>query len=250
MIMAILDAFYLRHQVTPYVMLFVERDGSTYLTSMLQIHPAIEARYETFAVLEQRGVSAEEQLGWARDFLTPPLVGRRGAIGFKTKLVDVLDRDGFTRLLHERRAKIIHMQRMNRIKAVVSRINAFRLHEATGKWNLYDESERRPPMEIDVEEFHELVGEREKADEELEAYVHTLQLSTMRVRYEDLQLDKDSVARDVLAFLGVPHMALTGRPKKHTKDDLREVIINFDELRASFTGTSYVEMFDEVLAPS
>jgi len=248
--MAILDRFYLRHQVTPYVILFVERDGSTYLTSILQAHPAIAARYETFAVLEQQDASAREQLRWAREFLTPPLVGRKAASGFKTKLVDVLDQNGFAQLLQEKQVKIIHMQRMNRIKAVVSRINAFRLHEATGKWNLYDESERRPPMEIDVEEFHTLVKEREDAEEELEAYVRGLQLPTMRVRYEDLQLDKDGVVRDVLAFLEVPHMTLKGRSKKHTKDNLREVIINFDELRASFAGTGYVEMFDEVLAPS
>jgi hypothetical protein len=38
-IMPKLPGFYLRNQVTPYVILFIERDGSTYLSSLLISHP-------------------------------------------------------------------------------------------------------------------------------------------------------------------------------------------------------------------
>ena len=241
---------YFRFQVTPFVILFVERDGSTYLTSLLQSHPEILANYEKFAVIKDSGGTADEQLAWLKSFFNPPLFGRSGAIGFKTKLVDVLDMDRFTRLLREKRVKIIQMQRQNRIKAVVSRINARRLYEATGAWNLYQESDRRPPMTVDLEEFHSFVKEREAADQQLEEYVQELQLPTLLVRYEDLQVNRDAVIGQVLSFLNVPDIVLQARPKKHTKDDLREVIVNFDELRASFSGTQYEGMFDEVLDPS
>jgi hypothetical protein len=33
-------------------------------------------------------------------------------------------------------------------------------------------------------------------------------------------------------------------------NDLREAIVNFDELRARYAGTRYESMFDEVLAPA
>ncbi len=240
-----MSAIYLRPQVTPFVILFVERDGSTYMTSLLQEHPDIEAVFERFAVMKQKEQTAQEQLDWAREYWSPALVSKVGAIGFKTKLVDVLDLDGFTEVLHEKKVKIIYMYRRNRVKAVVSRINARRLHEATGNWNLYKDSDRQPPMTVDIDQFHHFVQEREDADNALAAYVESLQLPHMRIQYEDLQADKDGVLKEVFAFLGVPDVAVQGKTKKHTKDDLREVVVNFDELKASFAGTLYFDMFDE-----
>lgn len=239
-------SIFLRPQVTPFVILFVERDGSTYMTTLLQEHPDIETVFERFAVMKQKGQSAAEQLAWANEHWTPALVSKVGALGFKTKLVDVLDLDGFTRLLREKNVKILYMYRRNRIKAVVSRINARRLHEATGNWNLYKEADRQPPMTVDLAEFHQFVREREEADNALAAYVESLQLPQMRIQYEDLQADKDGVLKQIFTFLGVPDVAVQGKTKKHTSDDLREVVLNFDELKASFAGTPYFEMFDEV----
>jgi hypothetical protein len=87
-------------------------------------------------------------------------------LGFKTKLVDVLDLPGFTELLHRKKVRVIQMQRRNRVKAVISRINAARLHEASGKWNLYDESDRLPPLEVDIAQFDQYLKERIAADDE------------------------------------------------------------------------------------
>jgi LPS sulfotransferase NodH len=245
--MPLTHSIFFRNQVSPFVILFVERDGSTYLTSLLQTHPEIEAVYERFAVMVQKEQSGAEQLAWAREFWTPPFAGRKAAYGFKTKLVDVLDLPGFRQLLREKRVKIIHMQRENRIKAVVSRINARRLYEATGNWNLYKEQDRRPPMTVDIEEFHRFVREREEADRTLAEFVSTLALPTELVKYEELQSDKDGVIQRVSALLRVRPLPLEGKTKKHTKDDLREVITNFDALRDSFAGTPYEAMFTEVL---
>lgn len=241
-----MSTFYLRPQVTPFVILFVERDGSTYMISLLQEHPAVEAGYEQFAVMKQKDQSAAEQLAWAETLWTPPLVGKKAALGFKTKLVDVLDMEGFRHLLHEKKVKIIYMYRRNRIKAVVSRINAKRLHEATGYWNLYNEADRRPPMTVDIAQFHHFVREREEADAELAAFVQQLQLPNMQIQYEELQQNKEVVMQRLFSFLHVPELTVQGRTKKHTSDDLREVVLNFDELQASFAGTPYFEMFAEV----
>lgn len=241
--------FYIRHQVTPFVILFLERDGSTYMISMLNSHPEIETVYERFAVMRQKGQSGREQMAWAQDFLTPPLIGRKAAIGFKTKLVDVLDPEEFAQLLHEKECRIIHMRRRNRVKAVVSKINARRLYEATGNWNLYDKSDRRPPMTVAPERLAELLQEREELDEELREYVEGLDLPKLVVCYEDLLQERDSVLQEVFSFLGVRPYPVEETTKKHTKDDLREALENFDELRAQYVGTEYEQMFDEVLVP-
>ncbi|NLF65487.1 MAG: hypothetical protein GX579_12905 [Chloroflexi bacterium] len=248
--MALNRPFFLRQEVTPFVILFIERDGSTYMTSMLASHPAIEMVYERFSVMVLRGDGAAEQLAWAREYFTAPLIGRRAAMGFKTKLVDVLDPNGFATLLHEKGCHIIRMQRRNTVKAVVSRINARRLYEATGKWNLYDQSDRVPPAVIDPAEFHQYLQEREQDEQALDDYVQRLQLPTLPIAYEELLLDRDGVLASVFSFLGVEPHPVTAKTMKHTRDDLREAVTNFDELRESVAGTPYAAMFDEVLVPT
>jgi LPS sulfotransferase NodH len=238
---------FFRPQVTPYVILFIERDGSTYMTSLLMSHPHVQAIYERFAVLKQKGASAQEQLAWAENFYTPPLLNRKSALGFKTKLVDVLDLAGFTELLHRKNVRVIQMQRRNRVKAVISRINAARLHEASGKWNLYDESDRLPPLQVDLEQFSQYLNEREAADAELDNYVSNLQLPKHKIIYEELLVDKDRTLNELLDFLQVTRLALQSKTLKNTRDDLREAVSNLDELKAYFADSAYADMFNEVL---
>jgi LPS sulfotransferase NodH len=241
--------YYLRPQVTDYVILFIERDGSTYLTSMLMEHPDIQAEYEKFAVLRQQGAAGKEQLAWLDSFLTPPWIGKKAALGFKTKLVDVLDMNGFTRLLQNKSCHIIQMRRRNMVKAVVSRINARRLYEASGHWNLYKESDRMPPLDIDPEQFEQFLEERRQADQTLDDYVGNLDLPKIKVEYEDLLVNRDRVMKELFAFIKVRAQKLQGKTLKNTQDDLREVVLNFDDLRARYAGTVYEPMFDEVLVP-
>jgi len=238
---------YLRNQVTPFVILFIERDGSTYMVSMLSTHPQINADYERFAVMKVNGQSATEQIQWAKDLFSPSLITRQKAVGFKTKLKDVLDIDAFTELLNEKGVHIIQMHRRNVIKAAVSVINARRLHEKTGVWNLRQESDRLPPATIDLDEFDHLVQQREMLDQELAAYVSQFQLPRLQVCYEDLLVDRDGVLRQIFDFIGVDWFDVQGSTKKNTGDDLREAIANYDDLRARYAGTRYEEMFDEVL---
>ncbi len=240
-------SIFFRSQVNPFVILFVERAGSTYLISLLNSHPDILALREQFDVLKQEGKTAQEQLEWARTFLTPPLVGRNRARGFKTKLVDVLDRDGFARLLQELNCKIIQLQRQNSIKAVVSTINARRQYENSGTWNLLKESNRLPGFTVDLDEFNHLLKEREVWDRDLEDYVQHLGLATLTLYYEELLKDEAAFVRRVFSFLEVEPKPAQGITLKNTKDNLREVLLNYDELRARYANTRYEAMFDEVL---
>lgn len=239
--------FFFRSQVTPYVILFIERDGSTYMISLMTSHPQIQSVYERFAVMKQKGASAKEQINWARQFFTPPLITRYGAVGFKTKLVDILNKEEFSQLLIEKKARVIQMQRRNQVKAVVSRINAKRLHDATGNWNLYSEKERLPAFEIDPDVFHQYLLERVQADEELTNFTKKLNLPTLKMVYEDLLVNRDEILSRVFDFLGVDPFPVEGKTLKNTSDDLREVVLNFEQLRSKYTGTPFEKMFDEVL---
>jgi hypothetical protein len=236
-----------RFQVTRFVILFVERAGSTYLITALESHPGVLALNEKLGALRSKGQGAADQLEWTKAFFTPPLIGRHRAIGFKAKLVDVLDPAGFARLLQERRCKIIQLQRRNAVKGVVSTLNARRQFQVSGYWNLLSESTRQPAFLVDPEEFDSLLQTRERLDRELEQYVEYLRLPTLTLFYEDLLLNEQAFVGNALAFLGSTQRPRPGSTLKNTGDDLRQAILNFDELRLRYAGTRYEPMFNEVL---
>ncbi len=240
-------SIFLRNQVTKFVILFVERAGSTYLTTLLNSHPDILSLGEQLVVLTQNGADAETQLDWTKKFLTPPIVGRNKARGFKTKHIDISDPNGFTHLVKQLDCKIILLQRQNSIKAVVSTINAQRLWEKSGYWNLLNEENRMSSFSVDPDMFDELLQTRLQLDAEIEQYASNLQLPMLSLYYEDLLRDKNLFLSQIYSFLGVKPKPAEGITKKNTKDDLREVIVNFDELRAKYTNTEFEPMFEEVL---
>lgn len=235
-----------RFQATPFVILFVERAGSTFLITALKSHPQILALTEKFDAMNKEGRSAADQLEWSRAFLTPPLIGKHRAIGFKTKLIDVLDQDGFAALLRERKCRIIQLQRRNTVKAVVSTMNAKRQWEVSGNWNLLSESTRLPAFEVDPAEFAALLAQREEWDRQVESYTAALQLPTLRLWYEDLLADKVAFMDKAVTFLTGRTERLEGGTLKNTGDDLRKAILNFEALRNRYAGTRYETMFDEV----
>ncbi len=241
---------YFRFQVNRFVILFVERAGSTYLTTLLNSHPEIRCVTEKLDAIKQEGKGAQAQLEWTDKYLTPPFIGSNRAIGFKTKELDILDQQGFQRILAQKNCRIIQLQRQNTVKAVISTINARRLHDKSGSWNLLKESDRRPPMEVDLDEFDQLIKLREKWDQDLEAYVQQLDLPTISLFYEELLEDEAVLVSKIFNFLEVPHQPVKGKTIKNTKDNLREAIINFDELRAKYANSVYGPMFDEVLVTS
>jgi len=236
---------FFRPQVNNFVLFLVARVGSTYLTSLMRSHPQILALSEELRDLEEQG--AEVQLSWSEKFLTPPLVGKHKARGFNVQLVHLCDPDRFARLLQEKDCKVIHMQRRNRVKAVISRINGKRLYNKTGMWGLFDESNRLPPLQVDLAQFEEFLKHREKMDFEMEAYVKNLGRPLLPLYYEDLLEDQDAFLDGLYEFLEVDPFRVEGETLKITSDNLREVVLNFDELRACYVGTQYEHMFDEVI---
>jgi LPS sulfotransferase NodH len=237
----------LSHQFVPDVILFIERDGSTYLSSLLSSHPYIEAVYERFAVLKQKNATSEDQLNWAKKFFTPSYINTMSARGFKTKLIDILDQEKFKDLCIKKNLRIIHMHRRNRVKAVISKINAKRLYDKSGYWNLYEEKDRIPATLFDINQIDELMIEREMLENELDKYVISLNLPTLKVTYEDLLTKKDVSLKTIFDFLKVPMKPVESKTIKHTDDDLQNVILNFEEVKNHYINTPYFDLFSEAI---
>ncbi len=245
--MSFLRPYYFRSQVNKFIVLFVERAGSTYLVTLLNSHPDILSLREEFSALRLKGMGAEDQLQRARQIYTPPLIGTNKAIGFKSKLIDILDVDGFTAVLHENNCRVIQLMRRNSVKAVISTINADRLYKSSGTWNLLKEGDRMPPFEVDYGQFETMLQERLEWDRDLVSFVEKLNLPKLTLYYEDLLKDESRFLGEIFSFLGVSPKPVKGKTIKHTRDNLREVLTNFDQLRARYRSTPFEAMFDEVI---
>lgn len=232
---------------TPFVVLFLERSGSTYLVEGLASHPEVVAWPEYFAALREKGKGAGDQLDWLRGFLSPSSHPDHRAAGFKTKPYDVLDPAGFIDVLNEAGARLIVLQRRNVVKQAVSRCNAVRLERATGDWNLYSEEERLRSTRIELDEFERGLSTIEKRRRQLARFLEKLDLPRLDLFYEDILADHDAAFASCFAHLGVEPRPVRGRASKNTADDLRRAVDNVDELRRAYAGTAYEAMFDEVL---
>jgi len=88
------------NKISHFVLLFEGRTGSSYLIESLDAHPHVRAKGEYLVKLRDKG--AEAQLSWAKRSLTTSFITRYRAVGFKTKLRDILNPEKFRALLIEK----------------------------------------------------------------------------------------------------------------------------------------------------
>jgi LPS sulfotransferase NodH len=224
---------------TRFVILFEGRTGSSYLISALSSLPHIQAADEILA-----GLDGEAQRALVRDFFLaarPPLVR---ALGFKTKLRDIRDPVAFSGQLESLGGRVIHLTRVNKVKLAVSRLNGRRLHELTGQWNQTAAGPALAPFAPTLEEFDSALRFRMERETALDAYIPTLRVPVLTVRYEDLFPEGAATFARIFDFLGAEPGPVSSPVVKITDDDLRKVLLNFDELRRHYAGTENGAMFD------
>jgi hypothetical protein len=116
-------------------------------------------------------------------------------------------------------------------------------------WGLFKEENRPSAVYIDPVQFDEHLQIREQLQRDQDRYIQTLELPTLSLCYEDLFLDKEDVLQQIFNFFQVKPLPVKAVALKITSDDLRNAILNFDELKAKYVGSPYEKMFDEVLVP-
>jgi hypothetical protein len=221
------------------------RTGSTYLVEALHAHPNVEADYEVMSKWREQQATPEEQVEFARAALSDPGIEGVEAVGFKTKLRDVLDREGLAALLRDVSARVIVLRRRNLVKLTVSWCNAERLYDSTGDWNAYDPNHRTDtPFEIDPDVFEERLAQVVDDREDLAQYAESIAQPTLFLFYEDLLHHHRDTLEMTFGFLGVRPLPTQGRTVKNTADDLTLVVSNLDELRSRYHGTRFEPMFD------
>jgi LPS sulfotransferase NodH len=177
--------------ISRFVILFTGRSGSSYLSSLLNSHPNVICEGEMLAQIIYAGEPPEKQLTWSRQFFEAERPPQILCVGYKTKLSDVVESERFQGLLKELDVRVVHLVRRNLVKQVVSAMNAERLHQTTGQWNIRDEGERLGAFHADPAKFDVTLRNRVSGEKQLATSVSSLQLPTMRVDYEDLLYARD-----------------------------------------------------------
>ncbi len=230
------------HQLTRLVILFMGRSGSTYLQESLNSHPNIFIQGELLV-----GKTRERQLQDLEIVFNRISGSNFRVIGIKTKFRDLDQPKKFAPFFQKMNTKVICLTRRNLVKRIISVMRAMELNQVTGDWNLYNKEERIGKITIDIECFKRWLNHSEVEKEKLLNYVNNLRLPTLYLEYEDLLLKPTRTFEQIFQFIGVESQTLQANCIKHTRDNLREEIENFDQLRSHYLNTPYEAMFDEVL---
>ena len=218
----------------PFVILMTGRTGSSHLVSCLDSHPRISAEGERLVGMSGVG----EQLEWVERLYRRRRF-RVKAVGFKTKLKDLVDRDGFASCLKRHRVTVIHMQRVDTLRQAISVLRARELKRAHGVWNRGKDTPDLAPSTIDLQALDHALVDVGRQNEELAGFVSDLDLPGLVVGYEDLLSDRDSTLGRVQDLLGVRRRSLLGTTRKTSDDRLDCTITNYDEVRKHLRGTEF-----------
>jgi LPS sulfotransferase NodH len=232
---------------TRFVILTAPRTGSNWLCSMLNSHPEIVCHHELFNpagihyALDHRG--GDLHLGskderdhsplafldrlWREDF------GKR-VIGFK------LNREQneavFRYLIADHQIHKLVLMRRNRIKTFVSE----QIAASTGLWESYAGlGDPRPAVQVRVElaQLFDHIAVNERYYARLRRALQSTGQRSLEIAYEDLCAGK--AWPRILNFLRVAASGheLKAATHKQTARDLREVLMNFEELAEALAGT-------------
>ena len=233
-----------------------QRTGSSWVSSMLGSHPAVE----TFGELFQHGAKREnafpayvERHGGRRSrfarpgltfgFLNDLYAPRPGieATGFKLMYQDVKEHPYVLAYIARRRVRVVHLLRTNLLDIVVSNDTA----RARGRFHASDEQVEQVAVPVDPDT---IVSRLETLDRKVRlarALLAAVRAPRLEVSYEELVAEPARWS-DVLRFVGVhdPAAALTTPLKKLNTLRKDATISNYGEIETVLRPTRFAAFLD------
>jgi len=237
--------------ITKFILLFEGRTGSSYLTSSLNSHPNIKMLWEIIGTYyatqnkNKKNLMAERQKEWIQHFYS---IKRNNikALGFKTKLRDIADKEWLANFLEQNKIKIIYSTRKNIIRLTVSILNAQQLHKKWNTWNAYNKKQIPKSLFIDIPKFNNELIERVAIESELKSFINNLNLPKIKIYYSELLQNEDKLHKKLYSFLNIPYYKTKGNYYKNTPQKLKNFIKNYQELYNYYKNTKYKSMFDKI----
>lgn len=258
---------------TPFVLVTVQRSGSTYLASVLSQVPGVFCADELF-IASEGGLKDGFFYGFWRDciardalnllpsrgravveaYLDAVWASRPGlaAQGFDIKYNQLSQVRGLKSALRRKGARVLHLIRGNVLKTHVSTELNDRQQEL-GRRSHGTQHVPAVAVELDPARIMDQLAERVRTIEEYREELRA-RLDVMEVSYEDCVADRDSeyginprVLGWICSFLGVepPHCKPRTELVKTNPSDLRRSIANFDAVRTALAGTVWEHLLYE-----
>ena len=217
------------------------RSGSNLLLNSLNSHPNLVAEHEVFA-------AHNRQIGENFDPILNNLFSEKPenckAVGCKIFYYH-LNQDEWQQLGKIPNLKVIHLQRENSLKMVVSMKVAFK----TSQWGMTDESERIDASQKQVYLDYDFLRNK---FEDIKSWQDKIQQlfpseEIANVFYQDLVTRHEATIESLFSFLGLPAIAVEKVKIKHKKQNpepLSQLIQNYDELKTKFANTPWASYFD------
>ncbi len=247
---------------TPFVVLFLDRSGSSHLCSLLDSHPQISCGAEEFTIRKKEShgndLPVREIHARRTEIIDPSpqqtiqhlesIFSRsRWAAGFKYKYPLQLQRfpEVFEWLVGRKSdVRVIHLDRKNLLRKAVSRqiLEQLRRHPAFRR----DRAEllfSAVTMDVDdlLGQLHRARNQRQELQQLASQFHHCLS-----IEYDDLHRNAADVGRRLETFLEVEvGHPLRSRFRKVTPERLSDAIQNFPEVAAAIRKSEFAEMLDD-----
>ncbi len=226
-----------QHDFRPFIVLSRSRTGSNLLASWLADHPAVHMEGEILNHLHGRDPAAVLACAFGAQ--------ARGvrAAGFKIFYYHPQDDDAgetWRRLLAWPRLHVLHLRRRNLLRVLASRKIAGR---EDAWYRLEGAAARAAPVRFRPRELARRLTQSRAWEEEGARRVAAL--PCLDLVYEDLVAAPAAQFERVTGFLGLePHPARS-RLQRQNDASLRELIANYDELKAAFVGSEWQDLFED-----
>lgn len=221
---------------TRFLILFPGRTGSSWLVDGLSRHPRIRVEGEILV-----GLSSEKQRAELERLYGRP---SRSAVGFKTKLKDVLDLDVLKACIQDHDLVVFRMRRRDLLRLAISRINARRLHAATGRWNRRSGDLPVSGVDVTVDELADALACSRDDVARLDDFIAAAGVVPCEIEYADILSEPAKVLARVQDVLGVPHRQLVSSVAKNTSQDLAAAVGNIEALRRELAGGEWASVFE------
>lgn len=245
---------------TQFVVFTTQRNGSTWLMSVLNGLEGVSAQGELFL---PRPRSPEKR--WDSDFALPRYVESKrahgsvrpfsvfnylsalyrgeGTVGFKLMYSQLRRYPEILPYLMRKRIRVVHLVRSNHLDVLIS----FAIKSEIGKAHILSPEDRPSDVEVELD-TRSLLGDLRKLQLKHTMGRTVLRLARLKhieVVYEDLVADPGGFHR-VREFLGIPadQWALRSNILKTRTGGQKQVVANYEEVRAVLQGSKFTDLLD------
>ena len=222
-----------------FIVLTRNRTGSNMLISMLNSHPSIYARYESFRTLN--GISVDKVMNMIYSKY-PRFVKAVGCKIFYHHPVD--DKSGalWDKLTQMEGLNVIHLKRKNILRTILSH----EIAKVTDTWVRKEGGEINNKKKR-VQMYEDKLHKEFKKTREWEAYSELIfkHKPMVEVYYEDLVSKQQTEFRKITDMLNLNFFTPKKKFRKQNPEKLSDLIINYESIKKSFAETEWSQFFEE-----